>query len=170
MIATGWLIEDDIVATAGHCLYDHGSDEKKGMGCVTRIKAYIGYHGKRFVNDDDVQFRAGSSAVTPAKWLDSKMNKSFDVGFIQLTEAFDGVNRLPFIDTPVQGKTILGVVGYPGDKSVKGEIGAEMYEMFQEETYNIEKSERHMLEYKIATYWGEWQLLANLLVFFADIC
>ena len=154
-VATGWLIRDDLIVTAGHCLYDHDTEKDSGQGNVTRIKAYIGYNGRNSIGDDDVQFRLGSSVSTPAEWLESSDNRNYDIGFVELSKPFDGIRAIRYIDTPLQGDLIIGVVGYPNDKTYKKESAAQMYEAFQEQTFDIQKSKFQMLEYKIPTHHGK---------------
>lgn len=52
-------------------------------------------------------------------------------------------------------------MGYPGDKYLRNEdtgqneMGAEMYEAFQDTDYDISKNQRNMIDYKISTYGGQ---------------
>lgn len=151
-IGTGWLIADDLLVTAGHCAYDWGNS----MGPAVTVKAYMGYSGKASIGKDSVQFRMGKKIITTAGWLQSEgRDRTSDVSFIQLDRPFKGkLNKFSFEDTPAQGTANLGVVGYPGDKLRDGEHGAEMFEQFANVNYDVEKSKRHMLEYKISTFGG----------------
>jgi len=151
-IGTGWLIADDLLVTAGHCAYDWGND----MGPAVTVKAYMGYSGKASIGNNSVQFRMGKRIVTTAAWLQSEgKDRTSDVAFIQLDRPFKGnLNKISFEDTPTRGTAKLGVVGYPGDKERDGEHGADMFEQFADVNYDLEKSIRHMLEYKISTYGG----------------
>jgi V8-like Glu-specific endopeptidase len=127
-MGTGWLIRPDLMVTAGHIVFNHGSK----FGRATVIKAYIGYSGKKSIGTPGVQFRTGSRCVTTAAWLSRKGAKAFDVGFIRLNKPFDGIEPIEFMETPTSGTSLLGVVGYPGDLEHDGERGAHMYEMFVE--------------------------------------
>lgn len=57
-MATGWLINNDTIVTAGHCSYDWSHS----LGRMTNVKAYIGYRGKESIKDSShaVQFRIGN--------------------------------------------------------------------------------------------------------------
>lgn len=151
-IGTGWLIADDLLVTAGHCAYDWGNS----MGPAVTVKAYMGYSGKASIGKDSVQFRMGKRIITTVGWLQSEgRERTSDVSFIQLDRPFKGnLNKFTFEETPVQGTANLGVVGFPGDKTLDGEHGAEMFEQFANIAYDVEKSKRHMLEYKISTFGG----------------
>jgi hypothetical protein len=70
-MATGWLVRDDVLVTAGHCAFDWSSKDAEGLGRALEVKAYIGHRGKASVNDGTVQFRHGVKAVTTEGWLQS---------------------------------------------------------------------------------------------------
>jgi V8-like Glu-specific endopeptidase len=152
---TGWLIRPDLMATAGHNLFDWAHN----LGPATQIKAYIGYNGKGSVNDPNahVQFRSGKRVASTLEWVTSKGQRKFDVGFIQLDAPFTDVEVWKFDETPVAGSFEIGVVGYPGDLKDKrtGEIGAQMYEMFLHTEYHLAESHLQMLQYEIDTAGGK---------------
>jgi V8-like Glu-specific endopeptidase len=167
-MGTGWLISPELMVTAGNLVFNHG----RRFGRATVIKAYIGYSGRRSIGDPGVQFRAGSRCVTTSEWLRRKGAKPFDVGFIRLNKPFVGIEPIEFMETPLSGKSVLGVVGYPGDLADGSEKGARMYEMFAEARepfvqrfealltkskgkYNLAEQDDRMLEYYIDTYGGE---------------
>lgn len=83
-MGTGWLVRDDTLVTAGHCAFDWSQNDGKGFGRAIEVKAYIGYNGKRSINDPDVQFRHGVQIVTTEGWLQSGVNRHHDVAFIRL--------------------------------------------------------------------------------------
>ncbi|GJD05095.1 ATP synthase F1 [Colletotrichum higginsianum] len=161
MMGTGWLIRPNLLVTAGHVVYDWS----RGLGEAREIRCYIGYSGAASVGKPHVQTRSATKIVTTAEWLSTKADRTRakDVAFIQVDRDFEG-NLSLFkysINTPVAGRgSNLGVVGYPGDKSLRNEdtgeneMGAEMYEAFQDTDYDIGKSQRNMIEYKISTYGG----------------
>jgi V8-like Glu-specific endopeptidase len=76
-VGTGWLIADDIIVTAGHCLYD-----SKG-GYLQYIKAYVGYVGPESdaKQDKNCQMRLGKHATAPVEYIKTS-NLVHDVGFV----------------------------------------------------------------------------------------
>ncbi|VZH91370.1 unnamed protein product [Fusarium fujikuroi] len=159
MMGTGWLIRPDILVTAGHVVYDWG----RHYGAATQIRCYIGYNGRASVKTAQVQVRHGVNVVTTSEWIEAANNRTRDVAFVQLDRAFTGnLRTFNFVNTPMSGhKTLLGVVGYPGDKSLRDietgdeENGAQMYEEYAKNDYDIEASPRHMVEYSISTFGGQ---------------
>lgn len=77
------------------------------------------------------------------------------MSFIQLDRPFEGITPLEFNPTPNTGNDIIGVVGYPGDKSYNREQGAQMYEEYMPVRWNLAKTANNMLEYRISTYKGQ---------------
>ncbi|KAJ4248445.1 hypothetical protein NW762_012782 [Fusarium torreyae] len=159
MMGTGWLIRPDLLVTAGHVVYDWGY----GYGAASQIKCYIGYNGRASVKTAQVQARYGINVVTTEGWIKESGNRPLDVAFIQVDRAFTGnLRTFNYVNTPLTGhKTLLGVVGYPGDKSLVDietgdeEKGAQMYEEYARNDYDVEASSRHMVEYRISTFGGQ---------------
>ncbi|KAF4950454.1 hypothetical protein FSARC_13190 [Fusarium sarcochroum] len=159
MMGTGWLIRPDLLVTAGHVVYDWG----RRYGAASQIRCYIGYNGRASVKTAQVQARYGINVVTTEEWIQAPNNRPLDVAFIQVDRAFTGnLRTFNYVNTPVTGhKTLLGVVGYPGDKSLRDtetgdeEQGAQMYEEYAKNDYDIEASSRHMVEYQISTFGGQ---------------
>lgn len=157
-MGTGWLIRHDLLVTAGHVVYDWG----RRYGAASQIRCYIGYNGRASVKTAQVQARYGISVVTTEEWIKAPDNRTCDVAFIQLDRDFTGnLRTFNYVNTPLTGhKTLLGVVGYPGDKSLRDtetgdeEKGAHMYEEYAKNDYDIEASSRHMIEYQISTFGG----------------
>lgn len=114
-LATGWLISNDTLVTAGHCAYDWSHQ----LGRLTHVKAYIGYNGKESITDSGssaVQLRLGKRVAAPEGWLADGQNEPRDVSFIQVDRPFTGIKPMKYQPTPKSGtKVVLGVVGYPGD-------------------------------------------------------
>jgi V8-like Glu-specific endopeptidase len=124
-MATGWLIEPDLLVTAGHC----ANDWSHNYGKLTHVKAYIGYTGKEAVSEaNQVQMRMGTKVATTESWLTKgNIDSRGDVSFISLNKPFTGVTPFKYIPTPMSGTNErIGVVGYPGDlmKRDTGEKGA----------------------------------------------
>ncbi|KAH7136160.1 hypothetical protein B0J11DRAFT_611978 [Dendryphion nanum] len=154
-MATGWLIENDLLVTAGHCAHDWSNN----YGRLTHVKAYIGYTGKEAVKDSNqVQLRMGIRVASPESWLTRGATESRgDVSFIRVNKPFTGVIPFKYATTPLTGvNQRLGVVGYPGDlmKRSTGEKGALMYEMFLPTNYTLDGSKNKMLQYTIDTFGG----------------
>lgn len=76
-MGTGWLIANDIVVTAGHCLYDANG------GYLESIRAYIGYQGPEdtALQRNQCQMRLGRTAVLPVEYIKTS-HTVHDVGFV----------------------------------------------------------------------------------------
>ena len=76
-IGTGWLIADNVVVTAGHCLYDSQG------GYLKYIKAYIGYVGPEgtAMSRNSCQMRLGKFAACPVEYIKAQ-HTVHDVGFV----------------------------------------------------------------------------------------
>ncbi|KAF5543492.1 glutamyl endopeptidase [Fusarium phyllophilum] len=153
MMGSGWLIRPDLLVTAGHVVFDWG----RRLGAADQIKCYIGYNGKESVRSPHVQARFGAKVVTPVEWIEASNNRRQDVAFIRLDRPFTGDLRLfSYLNTPEKGNgTYLGVVGYPGDRTLQDEQGAQMYEEFAKSDWNIGESPHRMVEYSISTFSGQ---------------
>jgi V8-like Glu-specific endopeptidase len=149
-MATGFLIAADTVVTAGHCAYDWANNLQRAL----YIKAWIGYNGKDATGTDS-QYRYGSIAVTTSGWLSGGQNVINDVALVRLNQSFTGtLNIVTYVGTPLKGSETLGVVGYPGDKELNGEWGAQAYQEYDLVNWDLDTSNHHMLEYAISTYGG----------------
>ncbi|RGP59197.1 glutamyl endopeptidase [Fusarium sporotrichioides] len=159
MMGTGWLIRPDVLVTAGHVVYDWG----RRYGAASQIRCFIGYNGRASLQTAQVQARYGVKVISTEEWLQDAGNRTRDLAFIQVDRAFTGnLRTFNYVNTPPSGhKTLLGVVGYPGDKSLKDpetgdeEKGAQMYEEYAKNDYDVGESARHMVEYQISTFGGQ---------------
>lgn len=159
-MGTGWLIAPDILVTAGHNVYNWAGN---GLGRATIIKCHIGYRGKESIGQPGVQTRHAKRCVTSAEWLTSKDNRHRDFAFVQVDKPFTGDLKLfSYGKTPPHGNELLGVVGYPGDRTIKdsfgrSERGAEMYQEFDKVSYHLttDNIAPGMLTYRISTYGGQ---------------
>ncbi|KLU86951.1 hypothetical protein MAPG_05958 [Magnaporthiopsis poae ATCC 64411] len=167
MMGSGWLIEPNLVVTAGHVAYDWTQNFKEAQ----EIRCYIGYRGRASIpttSEDEgsdgktpaVQGRLATKVVTTAQWIQNNNDRTRtkDVAFLQLDKPFKGnLNLFKYTNAtpPSASGVILGVVGYPGDKSLGSESGAEMYEQFAPTDYNIAKNKNNMIEYKVSTFGGQ---------------
>ncbi|KAH7304673.1 hypothetical protein B0I35DRAFT_414255 [Stachybotrys elegans] len=120
-MGTGWLIQPDLLVTAGHVVYNWANQ----LGEAQEIRCYIGYQGRASIGQPHVQLRSAVKVATAAEWVFNKTERlrGKDVAFIQVDRPFEGNLRLfQFMDTYVSNDSAqLGVVGYPGDKSMKDE-------------------------------------------------
>ncbi|KAJ5136337.1 hypothetical protein N7448_004891 [Penicillium atrosanguineum] len=125
------------------------------------MKCHIGYNGRDSLNTSDVQTRSARKIVTTGEWVDSSNNRHKDVAFIQLDRPFTGNLRLfGYKSTPIKGYEMIGVVGYPGDRTLSDrdgieEQGAQMYELFGAIMYNRNENVLQMLQYKLSTFGGQ---------------
>ena len=122
-VASGWLVSNEIVVTAGHCVYDH-TDK---LGALLTAKIYLGYDGPDTEKRKNVAMRYGKSATMPSEWFISGHPCS-DVAFIKLELPFYESAAITYGNTPHRGPRQLGVVGFPGDR----DGGHYMYEHFTE--------------------------------------
>ncbi|KAF5681838.1 glutamyl endopeptidase [Fusarium denticulatum] len=149
--ATGWLIMPHLIITAAHCVYDHTHD----FGKAIHVRAFVGYNGKNSVDKPGVQFRRGLKVVVPKDWIISDTNRGSDVAFIKVDE-FSDIERIS--QQPTVGiidKMPLSVVGYPCDKSLGDERGAQMYEMSKRIDCDLSKTAFNMLEHTISFASGQ---------------
>lgn len=98
MMGTGWLIEPDLIVTAGHMSFDW--DHK--FGFAKEIKAWIGYNGRHEVGNNSVQLRHGKTVSAPAEWIKAP-RENYDVAFIKVDKPFTGVKPFKYSNTPAKG-------------------------------------------------------------------
>ncbi|KAI1345950.1 extracellular metalloprotease [Xylaria sp. FL0043] len=155
-MATGWLVSEDVVVTAGHCVYNYSHN----LGELVKVKAYVGYNGKESISKSDVAFRRGIAVATTEGWMTTAYgDERRDVSFIKLESPFkknEVAKYYVWDQTPISNPAAeLGVVGYPGDIiNNQGERGAAMYKMFKTTQYDLESAHNNMLQYRIDTYGG----------------
>lgn len=144
-VGTGWLIGNDLVATAGHNVFD------KRMGNVKCCEVFVGYG---LTPKTLVQRRLGTKAVVPCAWYLHE-ERVHDFAIIKLESPFDDVDPIAYKATPMIGQGLhIGVVGYPADKGDGEERGSEMYEEWAEVNWDIQKT-NGLLSYCISTYGGK---------------
>ncbi|RKK79474.1 hypothetical protein BFJ69_g4902 [Fusarium oxysporum] len=144
--ATGWLIMPHLIITAAHSVYGHTYN----YGKAVHVRAFMGYNGKNSIDQPGVQFRRRLRAVIPKDWIISDTNRASEVAFIKVEE-FNNIVRIS--QQPTTGfvnKMLLSVVGYPCDKSLGGERGAQMYEMTKTTDCDLSKTAFNMLEHTVS--------------------
>ena len=132
------------------------------------MKVYIGYRGKDSVNTPGVQRRDAVQVATTVPWV-TKGDRKGDVAFVRIDRPFTGnLRTFSYTDTPTADTgVLLGVVGYPGDKFIGSEKGAEMYELFETVDFDLQKNSYNMLSYRISTYKGVYLLFFIFYVYFS---
>ncbi|PNP76111.1 hypothetical protein FNYG_10669 [Fusarium nygamai] len=144
--ATGWLIMPHLIITAAHCVYDHTHD----FGKAVEVRAFVGYNGKNSIDKPGVQFRRGLKVVIPKDWIISDTNRGSDVAFIKVDEFSDVVRIAQQPTNGIVEKMFRSVVGYPCDKSLGNERGAQMYEMSKITDCDLSKTAFNLLEHTIS--------------------
>ena len=126
---TGYLIDMNYgvqkefsnVAASSRCLFD------PQLGKAIAIKCYIGYNGRDSLKKGHVQICRGYRALVPYKWI-SQSDRRADAGFFSVVPGFKGkIPPLAYMDAPLGGRHPFLTVGYRGDRSHAGELGAQMY-------------------------------------------
>ena len=148
---TGWLLRKDLLVTAAHVV--RPSLEERAV----YLNAYAGYHGLGSVGKPDVQKRRGKRVLVLKAYYDDDRSYTHDVAFVKLSEPFENVRPFTHCDTPEQAiSSLLGVVGYPADKDRYDveDLGPFMYEQFAHTSWNLSKSYKNLLQYKISTFAG----------------
>ncbi|KAI0186229.1 trypsin-like cysteine/serine peptidase domain-containing protein [Xylaria flabelliformis] len=139
--ATGWLMSDDTVVTAGHCVYD------ERYGCLTSVVVMSGYGLPKM----KTEFRQGVFAAAHWRWYKT-FETEHDLAFIKLDKPFKKAVTIPWTLTPA-GKQVIKLAGYPADMEV-----GKVYMAEGEAMYNptAEKKGRYdnMLTHMVDTYGG----------------
>lgn len=107
---TGWLISDDTVATAGHCVHTGGS----GGSWATNVRVYPGRNGSSLPYGSCTAARLYS--VTG--WTSSK-NRDYDYGAIKLNCTVGNTTGwfgFRWTSSSLTGQASY-IAGYPGDKT-----------------------------------------------------
>ncbi|KAL4770111.1 hypothetical protein BDW60DRAFT_224350 [Aspergillus nidulans var. acristatus] len=150
VVATGFCVRDDLVATAGQSVYNWEYE----LGELTEAKVYLGYTGKQNIDNPEVEFRFGKRVATTPEWMEKGGRREANLAFIKLNKPFREVTPYDYRDTPESDMMNIGVVGYAGDLKKNGEPGATLYECFQDTKWSLDKSRWQMLEYQIDYYGG----------------
>ncbi|RGP77362.1 glutamyl endopeptidase [Fusarium longipes] len=147
--ATGWLIRPDLVVTAGYCAFDH----TYRFGKAIQVCAWAGYSGASSTGSPNVQFRSGVEIVTTKAWIDSDTNLANTIAFIRVDKQFNHIVPIQYEATPTLiDHLVLGIVGYPDDKTHHSELGALMYQDFDKATCDLTNTPQNMIQYNLFTY------------------
>ena len=153
-IGTGFLVDPQIVLTAGHCIF-HGESNDVSSWLLPDVLEFLPgksrnlmlYNG-RIVNwREEVDPVVSESVFFHPNWRDG--DKRYDIGGVLLEKPLD----LDFFFSPtnIENEDILkekyAITGYPGDL----DRGERMYTM----KGGISKADDHFLHYKIDTSGGQ---------------
>ncbi|KFY11108.1 hypothetical protein V492_04655 [Pseudogymnoascus sp. VKM F-4246] len=145
-IGTGWLVDKDTIATAGHCVFSKVSGHLNGVTVV------FGYHGKQSQHSLDTEMQHGSHVALHWGWYDANRKKN-DIALIRLSAPVRTIKPFLYENTPEQGSSLLRVVGYPFDKGGPSDRGGYMY-MSEGNTTWVLDDEDAMLKYTMDTAGG----------------
>jgi V8-like Glu-specific endopeptidase len=138
-IATGFLVSETEIGTAGHCVYDQEYERLVG------VEVYLGYSDKGY---DEIRY--GDLVTVPSAYVDGQTED--DLAVIRLDEPFqETVTPINWINTPDQMELLeIKVPGFPSDLSV----GKIMYEGSQQHVKVNLASSHGMIQYLVDTYGG----------------
>ena len=136
-----WLVKDDLVVTAAHCIYNRGEQ-------ATCVKAYIGYD-TRAGNDgiSALQKRLISRITLPLDWVNAGA-EHHDVAFLQLDSPFQNATPLALGTPGVHARQQLMVVGYATDIGTAEDPGDRLHEMKVDRDIDLERTKWNMLTYQ----------------------
>jgi V8-like Glu-specific endopeptidase len=139
-LGTGWLVDANTIATAGHCVYD------ENFGRLQSVNVIFG------IESGDSTTRTGTHAVVHWCWYTSFAKKS-DLGFIRLNKKVKVTETRPlsYINTPTKApyNSELIVRGYPDHPDHEDRM------QFSKCTANYDLDEtEYLLEYELDTLGG----------------
>jgi V8-like Glu-specific endopeptidase len=147
---TGFLIDNNHLITAGHCVYDHD-----GRFHAKQVKVYIGYEGQNVVPESQVRY---ANHIALGGNFYSAHHKDNDLAIITLNRAFgDSTGTGMGFKYHIDIMRNMNIAGYPAKlpKSPKDMRGKIMYSALSsgEKRYQSEA----MLTYKIPTSAGKFK-------------
>ncbi|KAI5863267.1 ATP synthase F1 [Durotheca rogersii] len=142
--ATGWLLKDDLVVTAAHCLYHDGQR-------ATCIRACIGYNASS--EDAAGDQRLVTRVALPLEWIRDK-TEARDIAFLQLNGPFQNATPIAYGTPEVNALQEFAVIGYPADMGEETVPGSKMYEMKIQRNVDLERTGWNMLVYQGDLYGG----------------
>ncbi|KAI1460960.1 trypsin-like cysteine/serine peptidase domain-containing protein [Annulohypoxylon moriforme] len=143
-VATGFMVGENIVATAGHCL------DNDMLGQVYSVEVRAGY------GLPSMTYQSGKGVHAAVHWgWYTGFDRRFELGFIILEESFEGVTPIACAVTPTISRNMpIQVAGFPtdlpADKKMKGHV---MHISECRVTCDLDQSHR-LLEYELDTYGG----------------
>ncbi|KAI0441903.1 ATP synthase F1 [Xylaria telfairii] len=145
--ATGWLVRDDLLVTAAHCVLD-------GDNHATRIRVHAGYSaGSENTRTSFGDQRSVARIALPSAWTEAKAEKS-DIAFLQLDMPYQDVTPIKYSTTDKEAQQ-LTIIGYPTDLGAKtGTPGGEMYYMGSRREVDLEPNKWNMMVYRGDTQGG----------------
>ncbi|KAJ8522552.1 hypothetical protein ONZ45_g849 [Pleurotus djamor] len=141
-VATGFLVDKQIVVTAGHAVF------RVGDGWCNEVEVWVGYGLAN--KGTHPQCRYAHSVITTEQWR-GQQNPRFDVAFIRVHEPFTGHLNVLRCGSMPSGTGVLHIIGYPRDR----DGGVQMYGEDALTTWNVNTDRRHMIKYQISTNSGQ---------------
>lgn len=107
---TGALVADNLVLTAGHCLYDH---EKDSLATPDEVEFLAGWRDGRAA-----AYRGARRFVVHPGYIENGSDRSVDLALIELDQPIRNTTVLPF-DTGARAMLAreVGVVSYAHDRA-----------------------------------------------------
>lgn len=142
MHGTGFMVTDDMLMTAGHCVWDWDNNKPASILCAS-----FGYHDESGQWDEH---RYGRVVL-----MSNYREHNMDFAFVHLTDrrgSFTGVPIRPFrwYDTPLRGTEFLYITGYPKDRDARCNT---MFEGGKWVSWDL-ISESGKLRHQISTFQG----------------
>ncbi|KAH7383951.1 trypsin-like cysteine/serine peptidase domain-containing protein [Pyrenochaeta sp. MPI-SDFR-AT-0127] len=148
---TGFMVTEDIMVTAAHCVYDWNRNR---TGPAQSIKAYFGYENKTWT-----EIRHGSMTIVSTKWMTPGDGRKNDLALVRLSPRYAtdiyGYSLPPILPFKYPGLSWSGnewlfIPGHPRDR---GDNGLRMHESSGYVRWNLSQ-DNMLLGYGISTFGG----------------